>query len=319
MTAAWSIIIACGLLACVPGYAAAQPATKPVEGAPAAAQPSGTENAKRPEVKPLSIVLRERLEALNPGDAEAYFRLGEDVVAKAALPADLRLARELFVLSYELDRKQGGRRALMGAACVALADIAPLRQDRRWLMALARSADPRYAPPGWEKSGSRSVAPGVGLAAATAIGQARAGDGGAARLALANPEVLALLQAFDPQLAPGGNGVRAVQRAAEQWPCSECRNARVVRVAGSNPPRYRVCSTCEGNPGPKLSREELVAQLRVESWLLDGEQKTWAAQIAGDEGAPLHDPDPAELAPVFGVDPGKTVWRDGAWGLPDPK
>lgn len=280
----------------------------------AGAQAPESATVRAPEA--LSVVWRERLEGLRTSEPEAYLLLGEEVAAAAAQPADLRLARELFVLAYELDRKDGGRHGVMGPACLALADITPVRQDRRWLQALARAADSRYALPAWKHAGAAGPSPGAALAAATALGQVRSGDGGAARRQLANPEVVDALQTYDAALTPGGKGLRRVREWSEQWPCTECRNARVVKIAGSNPARYRVCLHCEGNPGPRLSRKELTDLLRVESWLLEGEQKTWAAQVAADEGAPLRDPEPGELAPTMGVDPARCVWREGGWTTP---
>jgi hypothetical protein len=296
------------------GQERGSPESEPPAATPAPEQSIET-RTKPARGTPLAVAWADRLALLRPGDPDGYFRLGEEVVARASQPADVRLARELFVLAYELDRRTGGRSGLMGASCIALADIAPLRQDRRWLLAMARSTDARYTPAGVAtgRHAAATLAPGA-ASAATALGQTRSGDGAAARQALANPDVLEVLRGYDAALAGGGRGgVERILRMAEAWPCPECRNARVIKLPGSNPARYRVCGTCEGNPGPKLSREELLTLLRVESWILDGEQKTWAAQIAADEGAPLHDPEPAELAPVLGVDASKVYWRGGGW------
>ncbi len=308
------------LLASVTSFAHAQdgaPVSKPSVPPLAGGSEPRTEQNATPAPgavqTPLAVFWESRLAALTPSDPEAYFRLGEDVAAKASQPADVKLARELFVLAYELDRKTGGRKGLMGAACVALADIAPLRADRRWLWAIAGAVDPRYATKSADVRAASRPGASDALAAATVIGQVRAGDGGAARQGLSNPAVLEALRPYDAQIFGNGAGIEKLQKLAEKSPCPECRNARVIKVPGSNPPKYRVCSTCEGNPGPKLSRDELIATLRVESWILDGQQRTWAAQVAADEGAPLHDPDPAELAPTYGVDPANAFWRNGRW------
>ena len=48
-------------------------------------------------------------------------------------------------------------------------------------------------------------------------------------------------------------------------------------------------------PGPQLSEEELIAQLRFEAVLLNGIQRSWSAQMVVDLGATLRDPDPEDL------------------------
>jgi hypothetical protein len=74
-----------------------------------------------------------------------------------------------------------------------------------------------------------------------------------------------------------------------------------------------LCDTCRGNPGPTITEEEMANHLRIEAVLLEGEQRSWAAQLVADAGAPLRDLDPAELAATYGVDPARPVWRGGEW------
>ena len=60
-------------------------------------------------------------------------------------------------------------------------------------------------------------------------------------------------------------------------------------------------------------KSELANQLRIEAVLLQGTQRSWAAQVLSDAGAPLRDLDPAELPGTYAVDPKKVLGRDGQW------
>src|SRR5205823_11779571 len=91
----------------------------------------------------------------------------------------------------------------------------------------------------------------------------------------------------------------------------ECQNERVVKRG--NPPEYKLCPNCNGEPGPELSAREYLAQLRFESLILQGAQRSWAAQVTADGGAPLIDPEAGGLAAAFDVDPSLVLWRDGRW------
>jgi hypothetical protein len=62
-----------------------------------------------------------------------------------------------------------------------------------------------------------------------------------------------------------------------------------------------------------MSEGMFLAQLRFEAILLQGSQRSWAAQLATDHGAPLRDTDPSTLPVVFEVDPDKVLWREGQW------
>jgi len=159
----------------------------------------------------------------------------------------------------------------------------------------------------------------AGYNAATALGLVRSGDGVRARQALADPQTAALLRSYERLLDPAGlNGAfRSLEREAARWPCPDCHNQRIVKKLGSGrDPQFRLCTNCEGNPGVATSIPELVAHLRLESQLLSGVQRSWSAQAAADRGAPLRDPDTADVAPAFDVDPAKCVYRDGRWVEP---
>lgn len=255
-----------------------------------------------------------RLGSLTPDKPEAYFLLGEEVAAEADDPEAVGLARTLYVLAFELDRRSGLRTGVAPSACLALADLARLEEDRRWLASLAHAIDHRYARPSWGMVGEVAT-PDQALAAATVLGYLRAGETNAALRRLDEPGVRELLERYELLLSPTnepGAFERLLRRAAE-WPCRECANERIVMRHGPDGVEAELCPTCLGNPGPALSDEELIGHLRLESLLLDGIHRSWAAQAASDLGAPLRDPDPEQLAPTFGVDPDRPYRRAGAW------
>ncbi len=277
--------------------------------AAAAQTPAGSP----PTARSLAAVEAEwaaRLVSLSPDQPEGYLALAEEVEDEGDDAAPL--GRRLHVLAFELARGRGDR-ALAVSACLALADLSPLGRDRDWLQALAGSFG--WIPPP-EARELESTTPGEGLAYRTAVflGAVRAGDPGARSLA-EDPAIRAVVRRFERLMSRSGASGEAafVLREAGDWLCSECRNRRISRKALSSPPEYRLCAVCGGDPGPRLSEEDLVAQLRFESRLLHGLQKSWAAQAVLDRGAPLRDPDPSDLAPTLGVDPALVLYREGRW------
>ena len=255
--------------------------------------------------------VRERLESLRPGQAMEYFELGEEVAFDARTAEDRALARRLYLLAYEMDRERVG--SLGRSVCLALAEIAESEPDRQTMLALARAfsneAAPGFAPPAPARTADDEAA----FALATALGHYRAGEYDRASSILARPEVAALLARHEPLLGSASAIVREVNAKPS---CRECRNARVVKADLDPRSEWRLCYTCGGDPGPGLDLRALVSQLRVESMLLSGSQRSWSAQIIADGGAPLREIDPEDLASMFGVDAARSVWRDGQWVVP---
>ncbi len=282
--------------------------------------------------------LNARLEALRPDRPQDYFELGEEVAAEAASDADRRLAQDLFILSMELSREassaQAGGASKLGppspalarSVCLALATMETSDEQRRWLIALA---DSTVAGPTLEPVTIRTTTASRDPAAfdlASALGAIRMGEGRRAMSILARPAVAALLERCDALLSTTlGGGAAAVRAHAEQWPtCPRCLNRRFVKEAGGagrgggssgggGGSSVVVCPHCQGTPGPRLSDEELLAQIRTESVLLSGQARSWAAQIVSDGGAPLRELDIDELARVYRVDPAMPIWRGGLW------
>jgi hypothetical protein len=257
----------------------------------------------------------ERLAALRPEDPRGYFLLAEEIADVPDDPERIQLARTLYALAFDLDRTSGGSGALAASAAIGLAHIARLERDRQWLKALAGAMDRRYLLPDWNVAAWPSISEDVAFKAATAVGMTRAGEGREARRLMEQPGVAEILRRYQKALgATGGSGaLQRLARYAEQWPCRECGNQRGVTRQGPRGPEIQLCPTCDGNPGPRLSEEEFIAYLRFESALLNGLHRSWGAQVMVDGGAPLRDPDPAELAATLGVDASRPWWRNGSW------
>lgn len=266
-------------------------------------------------------VYRVRLEALTPDRPVAYFELAEEVLAGGVSTGSRDLAVELLVLAYELDRIDGGTAQTAASAAIALASMPGSYSTRQWLLATAERLDPRQRPPAWLRPPHIETEESNGYQIAVALGLVRSGQGGLARQVLARPDVAGAVEAMDRTLRMMGltGGTDGLKREAQRWPCRECGNERIVRKVVGGAPEYHICSNCGGMPGPRLTRGELASQLRIESLLLTGRQRAWAAQIATDGGAPLLDPDPASLADMYRIDVTKALFRDGDWVSPAPK
>ncbi len=271
--------------------------------------------APRPGIDP---TLSSRLALLSPDRPGDYFRLAEEVAETGSAAADatqLDLAKTLYVLAFELDRRSGHPGALAASAAIGLAGIERLDRDRRWLAAVAGAIDRRYALPDWTIAAGGSISDEQAYDAASVLGLARSGDGREARKRLDRPGVSDTLKRYERMIGTSGEtgALSRLDKYMSAWPCPECNNERVVRKMGEHGPELRLCPTCHGNPGPDLSEEELIGQLRFEAALLNGIQRSWAAQVIVDQAAPLRDPDPDELAATYRVDATRAYWRNGAW------
>lgn len=276
-------------------------------------QPGGSSASPLPVTVPS---LDERLSALKPGDPLAYFQLAEELAAEAADKPSRDLARTLFVLSFEIyrARNQPGDGEMARSATLGLASLTRIEPERRWLAAIGD----QVAPPG-DRAGSASarlpaaVPEAVAFNLATAMGLARAGEGRRAEQFLAREGVRELMAANQMTIAGDPAAGQPVLKWIADWPaCPTCKNRRVVTRANES----SLCPYCDGNPGPKLSDAMLLRQFRAESLLLRGVYRSWSAQILADEGEPLRDPNPTDLAISFGVDPHATLWRKGSWVAP---
>jgi len=263
----------------------------------------------------LSELFADRLRKLSPHDPEAYVLLGEEVAEAASTSEDRRLSIELFVLGFECARAKAGQATVAASACYALAELVTSPRDRRYLEALAQVSDPANAKPLWLRPGEPTLPTEVPYQLAETLGLLRSGEGYLAKQRLARPEVKQAFESMDRQLRRGGwrGGASGLYREADNWPCRGCQNKRVVRQLNTNPPQVQPCPICLGKPGPELTLSEFTAQIRLESFLLQGKQRSWAAQLGADGGAPLIETDPSTLSKRFSVDPAAKYWIGSGW------
>jgi hypothetical protein len=226
--------------------------------------------------------LTQRLEALRPQHAMAYFELAEEV-ADVADDEDMRaLARRLFGLAGVLDAEHLGR-----SACLALADMEENELARRRLLALAAllgggglaQAAPAEAVAGGGEAPSRTAV----LAVTEAFSLYRRGRGSQAMTVLDKPGAMELLRALDPQLPGGAN------RFLE-----DCRHYR-------------------GQLRPSLSEGDLTRMLRLEIALLAGIERPWSSELLLGRGRPLVEVDPDRLEEALGVNAARSIYRNGRW------
>ncbi|MBX9875268.1 MAG: hypothetical protein K2X84_10455 [Beijerinckiaceae bacterium] len=274
---------------------------------------------EQPELAPLPSTvpnLARRLGALNPTDPSAYFTLAEELGAEASDKPSRDLARTLYVLAFELYRAGGraGDGEMARSATLGLASLTTLDRERRWLAAVGDQVAPLS-----EKALTASarlpaaIPEATAFNLATAMGLARSGEGRRAETYLGREGVRELLRATQATVGGGVGSAVAVEKWVQDWPvCPTCKNRRIVTKGNES----RLCPYCGGNPGPKLSDGEVLSQYRAESLLLKGVYRSWSAQLLADDGDPLRDPAPGDVAPSFGVDPRATVWRSGVWTTP---
>lgn len=254
-----------------------------------------------------------RLESLTPDQPLDYFVLAEDVLD--APSPDRALARQLLVRALVLDRTS----RLTPSVLRLLATIADDADLARALTALADASSPVHSPFGSVHAPEDPLAApsaqdaDAALSSATALGRYRAGDYARAATLLDRPEVLVSLRRYSTLLP----GLSAILREVRDRPnCRECHNARVVRADASSAEAInntRLCYTCRGNPGPRLSDRDTLNHLRVEAALLNAQHASWSTQFLMDAAAPLRDLDPDSLADLYLVDPAATHWVDGRW------
>lgn len=269
---------------------------------------------------PTAPTLDERLHALTPADPEAYFLLGEELAAEPQTPGNLELSQRLYVLAIVLASRDEALRTTAAGAALGLLDITRSEADRRALRSIASTLDPRFGTRDWSRSTEAGVSDDVAYDAATTLGAIRAGMGTMVRNELKRPEIRSLIDRHSALItgALGQNILPELEHQADAWPCPECRNERIVTKRHTGQVERVLCYTCGGNPGPVLTREQYIGQLRFEAQVLNSAPRSWGVQVAADLGAPLREADIAELPIRFGIDVTRPWFRDGAWvGEPD--
>ncbi|MEQ8317131.1 MAG: hypothetical protein RIE77_14755 [Phycisphaerales bacterium] len=311
------------IIACAAHAQFAPPAGQPEE----PAETPTPEPEGEPEAQPTPMRtamqrvhrLEERLRALDASEALAYLELAEEVSSETGSPEDRDLARHLYSVAYDLERRTRGRPEVMAGACLGLASLEASDEGSAWLYAVAGLVDPRATRGAGAGITGLMVSPDVALAAANALGLARSGEGRRAGRMYEDEAVREVFDRYGRLLGGRGglSGVSRFERALRDWPDLECGGSRVITRRGEDGIETLICPTCRGNPGPPMSEEEFLNQLRFESRLLRGIHQSWGAQIAADGGAPLLDPDPDRvpelLAARYGILVERTLWRDGQW------
>lgn len=306
------------LLSLCAAFGAAQPdATAPAQPVAPQVEPASSDTVQR---------LRARLQSLDPEAPMAYFELAEDFTFELPDVEARRIARTLFVLAYELDRRARTPHGLGRSACLALAELAESPGEAQWLLEMARSFDPQPAAgavPGLIGGREQELRT-PSLRLAEAIGLGRNDEGTKVKARTAKPEVAALLPRAIRDL---GTASRVLETAQTKPHCAGCGGRRFdVAIADGANASLAPCPVCLGNPGLRLSAADFLASLRVESQLLRAEHQFWSAQTLADQSAPLREPDPAELAEAFDADAERPYWRpsgdaglDGSWVRAPPQ
>jgi hypothetical protein len=260
--------------------------------------------------------LQQRLTDLQPSDPMAYFELAEEVAYEMPHAPGQDLARHLFVLAFELDRRNGESLALGSSVCAALAELSTDVDEQRWLRALGASLEPDRDVPAWRTRVADSATDRAPLALAEALGAFRAGTYRDARATLSRVDGVEILRDAGMASNEATRIVNQVDRIVSSGRQSRSRDGRVIRKVSDGRQTVELDPATGGNPGPSLTEDEFVDQLRAELFLLGGAPDAWGAQITLDGGRPLRDIDPDELAPYFNVDPTRPRWTigaDGAW------
>lgn len=326
--------IAMVLLLAAPVHAQFAPPAEPPEAEPTPqpeTQPESEAQPPEPQARPMRTAMQrvprlaERLRALDASDAMAYLELGEEVSSETGSPEDRDLARHLFAVAYALERRTRARPAVMAGAALGLASLEASDEGSGWLYAVAGLVDPRATRGAGAGVTTLAVSPDVALAAANALGLARSGEGRRAGRIYEDDAVREVFEQYGRLLGGRGglSGLSRFERALRDWPDLECGGSRVITRRGEDGIETLICPTCRGNPGPPMTEQEFLNQLRFESRLLRGIHQSWGAQIAADGGAPLLDPDPDRvpelLAARYGILVERTLWRDGQWVEPQPE
>ncbi len=253
-----------------------------------------------------------RLQALRPSNPMAYFELAEEIAYEAQTEEEEDLARRLYVLAFELDRRTAPVE-LGASACLGIRELSKNSVERQWLAALARAVDSEPSRIDWplDVGGQDDAAESYLLA--EAMGRHRAGDYRRATLGLDNDGARGVVDEL-PE-----HHVRVIDRSinhARNTPaCRSCKRRRIISTGPET--RARLCTACDGDPGPEFDLTALAEHVAVEAVLLDASPPNWSAQLLIMDGVPIRDFDASELARVYRVDPALSVWRDRRWRAPE--
>lgn len=292
---------------------AAAPAIPPLQ--PGRAAPAVTTNEPVPEA------LIARLSDLDPSNPLSYFALGEEF-AEIRNQEARSTARRLYIIALGASRSGGAPEVapLGRSACVALAAIADSDDERRWLLAVARSAAPPPTDVNWDGALAPSGSDDAGYDVAVALGRYRSGEFRRAREAFRKrPDAAEILVRQGLASSDAHAMFKEVLAEVEgAVGCPKCRGERVIRGVQDGKATADLCPVCRGNPAPTpaLTPERFALQLRAEAVLLNAKPQSWTAQMRLDGARPLRDVDPESVGAYYGVNPAHSRWQDGAWVSP---
>lgn len=260
--------------------------------------------------------LLDRMLALTPSEPMGYFELAEElaylsVISPHQQQTALRMAGQLYVLAYELDRRSNPRPSLGASVCYGLADIVP-ESERDWYLALAASFKVRPSSQPDPNDSMRTAEDRARLDTAEALGRYRAVERRPLSAILRRVDARQQMINAGVSVADADWAAQLLQDGLEKPYCPECRNLRLTRTGTSDQLiEQQLCTTCFGNPepDPALSSDELKRMLAIEAKLLGAVPASWSAQIAVNGPVPVQDLDPSALAERFGVDPDRPYWN----------
>lgn len=308
--------IACALLSCALGFSTIAKAQQPETQMAAKAAPSE---------KPADFDVEElrRLSALTPAEPRLYLELGEEILDRPDSPARVELARQLFVRAVEYGRTSAVNRQTAASAALALASMSKREGDRRWLRAVAAILEPGSAPQNGLEKKPADTSQAAAASASMLLGMLWAGEGNEARDLLQRKDVRLVLQRHEAELSADGSlSLADLDNESRKWPCTHCANTGMILPAKGQHTPAKICPVCSGSPGMKLEPQDFAAQLRLRRRLLSDAPESWGSLIAADGAPPARDPDAANVAPAFGVNPMLSSWKDGRWvsvDAPPPK
>ena len=265
----------------------------------------------------------ERLIQLSPSDPSGYFLLGEE----ARDENQLDLAVRLFVLAAALDGERYGR-----SACLALADIERQRNhpmeegDLRSLASLlAGSTGVDSSESLGIKEADRAYRRSASLLSAM-LGFYRQGEG---QKALAALELNAATDRLVKEFGRSFGSIGQIISFCRNYPrCPTCRNERIIvcptchgRSAPGQCPlcggqRFVLCPACNGMPGEHLNSDDLDAMLLFEVALQSGDQASWSARLAVDQGRARPVLDLSMLPRWYDINTAMTLYRNSEWVMP---
>ncbi|MEE2907433.1 MAG: hypothetical protein VX527_06320 [Planctomycetota bacterium] len=218
----------------------------------------------------------DRLLALRPSDAKAYFRLGEDIAEIAQTDQDRQLAIRLFALAAHLDQNRYRRSALL-AIQPLVDDVAVQQLLDANLRAWREVADLLPMEATGDDRGDDTV-----LAVVEVLSALRRGDQSGIEHGLLQEGVADRLDSLEPKL-PGDT----------RWMLNKAGSARKGKQV--------------------LGEDGIMSTLRVQGELLGTTEQPWSVVLHSGHGAPMTVIDPMPVVEIFSINPNQATWRGGRW------